>query len=66
MYILYPGISIILNVSWMSGEVLTSEKKFIRRSQSLLRDLNMVFISDWGNPHFLKRQKHVISSSRLL
>ena len=33
--------------------VLTSEKKFMRRSHSLLRERNMMFMSDWGRLHFL-------------
>lgn len=40
----------------------TSEKKFISRSQSLLRDRNIVFISDWGRPHFLKENEELVNT----
>lgn len=37
---------------------ITSEKKFMRTSHSLLKDRNMMFMSDWGRPHFLYMHAH--------
>jgi hypothetical protein len=39
---------------------LTSEKKFMSTSQSLLRDRNMMFMSDCGRPHFLRGRREEV------